>query len=102
MKSKAKKSEEIDVELIQRKIDLIERGLPVDITESELASLETTFRGARSFYIDMIKALYDRRATGEDVEHHIIEESKNLAGVELALRKIDEFRKIHSEHIKTK
>lgn len=94
------KNQEVDVEAVQSKIDLIERGLPVDITEAELVSLEETLRGARSFYIDMIRALDVRKKAGEDVEHHLIEESRNLAGVELALRKIDEFRISHGSHIK--
>jgi hypothetical protein len=95
-----KKDRKVDVDQVQSKIDLIERGLPVDITESELIALEETLRGARSFYIDMIRALDDRKNQGEDVEHHFVEESKNLAGVEIALRKIDEFRISHGHHIK--
>jgi hypothetical protein len=89
----------MDVEYVQKKIDLIERGLPVDISEGELQSLEETLRGARSFYIDIIQSLHNRMRTGEDVEHHITEENKNLVGVELALRKIDDFRKEHHMHI---
>ncbi len=91
---------EIDIEHVQKKIDLIELGLPVDISEKELQSLEETLRGARSFYIDIIQTLHARKTSGEDVEHHITEENKNLVGVELALRKIDDFRKEHPAHIK--
>ncbi len=101
--SKSKKSKsEIDVEYIQRKMDLIERGLPIDISEKELQSLETTFRGARSFYIDILENLNARLKSGEGVEHHFTEEAINLAGVELALRKVDEFRVSHRGNISDK
>ncbi|MDQ3014320.1 MAG: hypothetical protein M3Q73_00440 [bacterium] len=94
------KGGEVNIDAVQSKIELIERGLPVDITEAELVSFEETLRGARSFYIDMIQSLDTRKQAGEDVEHHFTEESKNLAGVELALRRIDEFRNSHGSHIK--
>src|SRR4051812_28920509 len=97
MKKTAKKTsvKKLDAEYIQAKIDLIEQGLPIDITEEELHVLEETLRGARSFYIDILVGLHSRRGGGEDVDHHIVEESKNLAGVEMALRKIDDFRREH-------
>jgi hypothetical protein len=81
-------------------MDLIERGLPIDISEKELQGLETTFRGARSFYIDILDSLNDRRRSGEDVEKYFTDEAINLAGVELALRRIDEFRLAHKAHVK--
>jgi hypothetical protein len=102
IKTKRSAKADTDIEYVQKKIDLIERGLPVDISEKELQSLENTLRGARSFYVDIIKGLYDRQEMGNEVETHLIEESKNLVGVELALRKIDEFRQIHIDHIKKK
>lgn len=99
MTSKNIPPQQPDAEYIQAKIGLIERGLPVDISESELAMLEDTLRGARSFYIDILQNLNSRKDTGEEVEHHVIEENRNLAGVEIALRKIDDFRKEHGSKI---
>jgi hypothetical protein len=85
---------------VQKKIELIEKGLPIDITEAELQELEETLRGARSFYIDIVQALMARQEKGEDIETFVNDENKNLAGVEIALRKIDDFRKNHWSHIK--
>ena len=85
---------------VQKKIELIESGLPIDISEEELNDLEEILRGARSFYIDIVTAFGDRKKKkGEDVEEYIAAENKNLAGVELALRKIDEFRAVHKRQI---
>jgi uncharacterized protein (UPF0212 family) len=100
MKAGKKTPKKLDAEYIQTKINLIEQGLPIDISEEELKALEETFRGARSFYIDILVGLHDRKGVGEDVDHHIIEESKNLAGIEMALRKVDDFRKEHWKKIK--
>ena len=94
------KRKDIDPEYIEGKIQLIERGLPIDISEDELAALEETLRGARSFYVDILKSLHDRKHLGEELDEHIAEENGNLAGVELALRKIDEFREAHPDRIK--
>ena len=99
MTSKNIPPQQPDAEYIQAKIGLIERGLPVDISESELATLEDMLRGARSFYIDILQSFNIRKEAGEEVEHHIAEESKNLVGVEMALRKIDDFRKEHGSKI---
>ncbi len=93
---------EMEAEYIQRKIELIEKGLPIDISEKELHALEDMLRGARSFYIDILEALHKRVAAGEKLETHIVEENKNLAGVELALRKIDDFREEHHSKIRNK
>jgi hypothetical protein len=101
-KSKAK-TETVNVVEIRSKIDLIEKGLPVNITEGELQDLELILRNARSFYIDILEPLSDRKDKGEvsdSVEENIMEESINIAGVDLALRKIDEFRAAHKSQIK--
>lgn len=92
-----------DAEYIQGKIALIEKGLPIDITESELQLLEEDLRGARSFSIDLLAHFTQQREVGEEeAEELFTEESKNLAGVEMALRRIDEFRVEHKKHIKQK
>jgi uncharacterized protein (UPF0212 family) len=90
---------EYDPEYIQKKVDLIEKGLPIDITEDELETLETMLRGARSFYIDLLLVLDKQRKKGGKVDKAFIEEAKNLAGTELALRCIDLFRKKHQSKI---
>src|SRR4051812_12787869 len=101
IKTDIKKEEALfDAEYVQQKIDLIKKGLPVDISEDELRALEETFRGARSFYIDILKALGDGEKTGSEVATEILEESKNLVGVEMALRDIDDFRRKHWAKIK--
>ena len=89
-----------DAEYIQGKIKLIEQGLPINISETELTILESTFRGARSFYVDILGDL-DRKikAGQENLEGHMIDESRNIADVELALRRIDEFRAKHWNQI---
>ena len=99
--SKKTKKENVhtDPEYIQKKIYLIEKGLPIDVTENELVSLEETFRGARSFYVDILQDLETRKTNGEKVDRYIVAESRNLAGIELALRKIDQFRLNHRIHI---
>src|SRR4051812_47333364 len=96
-KLKASKPE-FGPEYIQKKISLIEKGLPIDITEKELHMLEKTLRGAQSFYIDLLLILEGHREKGMDIETDYISEAKNLAGVALALRKIDEFRSKHWSH----
>ncbi|MDQ3076920.1 MAG: hypothetical protein M3Q63_02610 [bacterium] len=97
-----KKDERPDAEYIQGKIALIEKGLPIDITEQELELLEEDLRGARSFSIDLLAHFTQRKEKGsdEDAEELFTEESKNLAGVEMALRKVDEFRAEHWKQIK--
>ncbi len=98
---KSKKDARPDAEYIQGKIALIEKGLPIDISEDELQLLETDLRGARSFCIDLLAHFNQRKEMGEhEAEELFVEESKNLAGVEMALRKIDEFRVEHKKHIK--
>ena len=92
-----------DAHHVQGKIELIEKGLPIDISEPELMALEDTLRGARSFYLDILMPLEAQREAGTasaEVEATFIEESKNLASVDLALRKIDDFRKTHWKQIK--
>ncbi len=82
-----------DAEYIQGKIALIEKGLPINITEQELGLLEKDLRGARSFCIDMLELFESQKAKGElmeaDIEKLFTNESKNLAGIEMALRKVD-------------
>lgn len=90
---------EYDPDKIQKKIDLIEKGLPIDIEETELKTLEDTFRGAHDFYVDILDILSKQQKTPE-IEANFTEESKNLAGVTLALRKIDDFRRNHRTSIK--
>lgn len=100
-KALKKSKPEYDPEYIQKKIDLIEKGLPVDIAEDELKALEESLRGARSFYIDILQVLYTHKdQDNTDVEKSIVEEGKNIVGIEMALRKIDEFREKHWSHIK--
>jgi hypothetical protein len=89
-----------DPDYVQKKIELIEKGLPIDISEEELAHFEHILRGARSFYIDMLQSLEARKKGGEDVEAFVVEESKNVAAVEMGLRKVDDFRKNHWKQIK--
>ncbi len=85
-----------DAEYIQGKMKLIEQGLPLDISETELESLETMLRDARGFYIDILGDLRREAESGEqNLEKHIIDESINIANIELALRRIDEFRAKH-------
>jgi len=95
-----KSKPEYDPEYVQQKISLIEKGLPVDISEAELQSLEDMLRGARSFYIDLISILHSKQKEGMNVDADYIEECKNLAGTELALRAVDDFRTKHWSHIK--
>jgi hypothetical protein len=98
---KSKKPVRPDAEYIQGKIALIEKGLPIDISEKELQLLEADLRGARSFCIDLLEHFDQRKLAGErEAEELFVEESKNLAGVEMALRRIDEFRVEHKRHIK--
>lgn len=87
-----RKVEEFDPEYVEEKMRLIKKGLPISVTESELAELERTLRGARSFYMDMIESLEGRKAAGESVDGQIAEEKANLVAVEFALRDIDDFR----------
>src|SRR6476620_2810812 len=94
-----KSKPEYDPEYIQQKIDLIIKGLPVDISEEEICALEEMLRGARSFYVDLLVVLDGKRRGGEDVQTHYVEEALNLAGIELALRRIDDFRKTHWKKI---
>jgi hypothetical protein len=89
---------EYDPEYIQQKIALIVKGLPIDISEEELQALEAMLRGARSFYIDLLIILETK--DDEESKKHYIEEAMNLAGTELALRKVDIFRKEHWNKIK--
>ena len=91
---------EYDPDYVQKKIDLIVKGLPIDISEEELRTVEEMLRGARSFYIDLLIALESNRAQGEDVDVHYTHEAINIAGTEIALRKIDDFRKVHHHKIK--
>lgn len=94
---------EFDPEYIQKKIGLIEKGLPIDISEEELTALEESLRGARSFYIDILAILTKNAEEDKTaaLDPHFIEESKNLVGIELALRKVDDFRAHHWNKIKT-
>jgi len=94
-----KSKPEYDPEYIQHKIDLIIKGLPIDIAEEELQVLEEMLRGARSFYIDLLIVLEPKRGTDKDADTHYVEESLNLASIELALRKVDDFRKEHWKKI---
>lgn len=92
-----------DAHHVQGKIELIEKGLPINTSEPELMALEDSLRGARSFYLDILMPLEAHREAGTatpEIEAVFTEESKNLAGVDLALRKIDDFRKTHWKHIK--
>ncbi len=89
---------EYDPDYVQQKIELIVKGLPIDISEEELQALEHMLRGARSFYIDLLIVLENKE--DEDSKKHYAEEAHNLAGTELALRKIDNFRKDHWQKIK--
>ncbi len=91
---------EFDPEVIQQKISLIEKGLPIDIEEKELQTLEETLRGARSFYLDILDILNKNKEGNDSVRQHIVEESANLVGIEMALRKVDIFREKHWTHIK--
>ena len=90
---------EFDLDYVQKKIELIVKGLPIDITEEELIALEEVLRGARSFYIDLLIALESSNEKGASVSEHYTHEAINLAGAELALRKIDDFRKKHVSKI---
>ncbi len=94
-----KSKPEYDPEYVQKKIDLIIKGLPIDISESELQTLEEMLRGARSFYIDLLIALEGSEEKEEGITVHYAHEAVNLAGTELALRKIDDFRKNHLNKI---
>jgi hypothetical protein len=89
---------EYDPAYIQEKINLIVKGLPIDISEEELRALEEMLRGARSFYIDLLMIL--EKKTDEESKEHYKHEAMNLAGTELALRKVDDFRKAHQSQIK--
>ena len=92
---------QFDTHHIQGKIELIEKGLPIDISEEELHALEDSLRGARSFYLDILTPLQTAMEKGDtSVEADYVEESKNLTAVEVALRKIDEFRSLHWKQIK--
>lgn len=95
-----KKSQpQYDPDYVQKKIDLIVKGLPINITEEELQALERMLRGARSFYIDLLIALEGPNEKDTNVSEHYAHEAINLAGTELALRKIDDFRKKHVSKI---
>jgi hypothetical protein len=89
---------EYDPDYIQQKIALIVKGLPIDISEEELQALESMLRGARSFYIDLLIVLENKE--DEESKKHYVDEALNLAGTELALRKIDVFRTEHWNKIK--
>jgi hypothetical protein len=89
---------EYDPNYVQQKIELIVKGLPIDISEEELQALESMLRGARSFYIDLLIVLEGKE--DEESKKHYLEEALNLAGTELALRRIDIFRKEHWSKIK--
>jgi hypothetical protein len=94
-----KSKPEFDPEYVEKKIALIEKGLPIDISEEELESLEENLRGARSFYIDLLIILEGNRSKGINVDSDYAHEAMNLAGTSIALRKIDEFREKHRSHI---
>lgn len=65
-----------------------------------MQALEEMLRGACSFYIDLLIALEGSEEKEADVTEHYAHEAINLAGAELALRKIDNFRKKHLAKIK--
>jgi len=99
---------EYDPEYIQKKIDLINRGLPLNISQRELEALEATLRGAKSFYIDLLLVLEERKKIAQkktdkkeikQIEKDYIEEAKNLAGTAIALRQVDVFRLKHGNKI---
>ncbi len=93
------KQERLNPEFIQGKIELIRQGLPINISEEELHVLEEDLKGARYFSVDMLRQFEDKKSSPgvekEDIEHLFAAESKNLAEIEIALRKIDEFRAEH-------
>lgn len=87
---------------VQKKIELIDKGLPIDVSETELEDLEKILRGARGFYIDIVQELYKHRnESGRDVRKFIMAENKNIVDTELALRRIDDFRESHREQIRS-
>lgn len=74
---------------IQIKVDLVLKGLPIDVTEEELVALEEILRGARRWYVDIFE-LIGIQSIGHAMYH--TEQAKNMVGVEMALRKVDDAR----------